>query len=313
MPTQTEPKEINVHGEIYHKVDDFARKGRGKKKSSHIWKKGFEMVHVEKGTKHYYCTLCLDERRETNYKPLVINGTSSIHAHFRSKHGIDQAGNVIAGDRESTSRAATNSPGIMGFVSQFALDTFKVLLIQWIICCHIAFSQIENSYFRALITYLHSGLAQFLPTRNTIRNWVLAEFRAQKAKLKQELRRARSKIHISFDIWTSPNYYSVIAVVAHYISHDGYRRTKLLGLRTLEGRHSGENIAATVLRLIKEYKIGSRIGYFMLDNASSNDGAVDCILQSLYPWMSKNSLSGSYYQSCCSSLFIGPEIRRCAG
>jgi hypothetical protein len=34
-------------------------------------------------------------KTKSTYKPLVVNGTSSIHTHFRSKHNRDKYGNVI--------------------------------------------------------------------------------------------------------------------------------------------------------------------------------------------------------------------------
>jgi hypothetical protein len=116
---------------------------------------------------------------------------------------------------------------------------------------------------------------------------VVSEFKKQKRLLREDLREARSNIHLSFDLWTSPNYYAIIAIVAHYIDKHGQRQTKLLAIQRLEGEHSGANQAQVVLDVIGEYRIRGRIGYFMLDNASSNDTAVDLILQTLYPNMSE--------------------------
>ena len=73
---------------------------------------------------------------------------------------------------------------------------------------------------------------------------------------------------------------------AHFIDSSGRWQSKLLAIRQLKGEHSGENIAASVLRVVKEYRISKRVGFFILDNASSNDVAVDFILRSLYPEMS---------------------------
>ena len=166
-------------------------------------------------------------------------------------------------------------------------ETFKLLLIRWLVYCHIAFYQIENAYFIEMIQYMHKGLSKLIPSRNTIRKWVMSEFRKQKRQLRDDLQEARSNIHLSFDLWTSPNYYAIIAIVAHYIDKKGLRQTKLLAIRRLEGEHSGANQAQIVLDVIGEYKIGGRIGYFMLDNASSNDTAVDLIMRTLYPKMSE--------------------------
>ena len=133
---------------------------------------------------------------------------------------------------------------------------------------------------------MRGGLVRLIPTRNTIRSWVMDEFRKQKRQLRDDLREAQSNIHLSFDLWTSPNYYAIITIVAHYIDKNGARQTKLLAMRQLEGEHTGANQAQIVLNIIGEYRFGGKVGYFMLDNASSNDTAVDLILKTLYPNMS---------------------------
>lgn len=60
-----------------------------------------------------------------------------------------------------------------------------------------------------------------------------------------------------------------------------------LGLRRVFDEHTGENIAESVLQVIMTYGIQAKIGYFMLDNAGSNDTAVDAILKQLFPLMKK--------------------------
>ena len=49
------------------------------------------------------------------------------------------------------------------------------------------------------------------------------------------------------------------------------------------GEHSGKNQVAVLIALFKEYGIGGNIGYFMANNAESNDICVNVILQALYP------------------------------
>jgi hypothetical protein len=276
---------IVLHGQKYYKSSDLAKKSKEKKKTSHIWEKGFEITREDDGkSKFYYCCLCVDVNKDPNYKPLSVNGISSIHAHFLAKHEFDKNGNKVRHD--SSTRSNTASPGPEALVFKWTLANFKLFLIKWIVICHIAFIQIENRYFQNLVNFLQVALGKFLPSRNTFRCWVLAEYDRRKRRLRKELRRTRSNIHLSFDLWTSPNYYAIIAIVAHFIDSKGYRQTKLLALRQLKGEHSGENIAASVLKVIKEYRIRDRIGFFVLDNAGSNDTAVEHILCSLYPEMS---------------------------
>ena len=76
-----------------------------------------------------------------------------------------------------------------------------------------------------------------------------------------------------------------MAIIAHYIDSSGVRKADLIALRRLDGEHIGENMAALLLEVFREYKIGGRIGFFILDNVSSNDTCVDLVLRRLYPWM----------------------------
>lgn len=179
------------------------------------------------------------------------------------------------------------SGSILNLIFNVDFTAFKLLLIQWLVYCHVAFQQIENRFFQDLIKMLNHRLADLIPSRNTIRGWVMEEFLRRKKLLREDLQAARSNIHISFDLWTSPNCHAIIAICAHYIDRTGSRQTKLIALRKVEGEHSGANMAATISKVFREYKIGRRIGFFVLDNASTNDTCVDIILRTLYPKMSE--------------------------
>jgi len=73
------------------------------------------------------------------------------------------------------------------------------------------------------------------------------------------------------DLWTSPNYLAILGVISHYISETGELQQAVLSLLKLDGPHSGVNMASSVLGVIKDYGIASKVGYFMMDNAESND------------------------------------------
>ena len=78
---------------------------------------------------------------------------------------------------------------------------------------------------------------------------------------------------------------TIIAIIAHYIDSSGAWKVNLIALRSLDGEHSRENMAALLLKVFREYKIGGYIGFFILDNASANNTYVDLVLQKLYPRM----------------------------
>ena len=58
--------------------------------------------------------------------------------------------------------------------------------------------------------------------------------------------------------------------------------TILLGFHHLRGPHLGENIAKAVLKVIYKYGLtGNRIGWFVLNNITSNDTYVVKIIKAL--------------------------------
>jgi hypothetical protein len=179
--------------------------------------------------------------------------------------------------------------------------------------CHIAFRMVENEYFRELIKFLSSSLGGLLPrTASTIRGWILDAYLADKVTVERGLQRVVSNIHLSFDGWTSPNNYSILSVFAHFIDSGGVRRTRLLAFRRTYSAKSAENEAAALLKVIKEYNIEQRLGYFMCDNISTNDAPIDLILLELYPhWTTKQRKSRrlrclSYVANICArALLLG--------
>ena len=48
----------------------------------------------------------------------------------------------------------------------------------------------------------------------------------------------------------------------------------VIGLRLLEGSHTGSNMAGVVSELLQEYGVLERLRYFIGDNASNNDTRV---------------------------------------
>src|SRR6202035_3801931 len=123
-----------------------------------------------------------------------------------------------------------------------------------------------------LVFYLCAALTSLLPTSgNTVRQWIINDFKQRRGQIRKELHLSKSLIHLSFDLWTSPNSLAMLAVVGHFVLHTSEAKSCLLGLRHVEGAHSGENMAQSVIAVIEEYKIKDFLGYFVLDNASSND------------------------------------------
>src|SRR5437762_3237490 len=139
----------------------------------------------------------------------------------------------------------------------------------------------------------------------------------KKEKLKQDMREAYSNISISFDFWTSLNYLAILSIIGHFIDKDSKRRMAVLGLCELTGEYSGKNMADVLLQIFKDYKINGWIGYFMADNASSNDTCINAILQAIYPnmldmqrWQHQLCCFGYIVNLCAQAFLIGKDAEK---
>lgn len=87
-------------------------------------------------------------------------------------------------------------------------------------------------------------------------------------------------------IWSSPNKLGVLGIVAHFIDGNGELVSYCIALREVHGKHSGENQAYIVMNVVEDYGIVTQIGYFVSDNADSNDTVMNalqkCTILSLY-------------------------------
>ncbi|KAM3537406.1 hypothetical protein ARSEF1564_009669 [Beauveria bassiana] len=108
-----------------------------------------------------------------------------------------------------------------------------------------------------------------------MREWIIRSFNHHKGVVTESLGRSLSRINISFDAWSSRKFTSLLGLTVHFLDDEGKFRTFLLGLPRIEGRHSRENLADRVSEIIHEYNIEGRIGYFVTDNAESNDTCLD--------------------------------------
>jgi hypothetical protein len=93
------------------------------------------------------------------------------------------------------------------------------------------------------------------------------------------LRKARSLIHITFDNWTSiGGKRALTGICVHHLDEAGVLQDYVLGLPILSGQHSGANIASIVSSTLQTFGITKeQLGYFVLDNATNNDKAMEAL------------------------------------
>ena len=94
----------------------------------------------------------------------------------------------------------------------------------------------------------------------------------QKAVVKERLHSSLSLIHFSIDMWTAPTHTGYQAIVANFVDAETRQISKaLLALVEHKGSHGGEPQAKAFLKVIDEYELRMKLGYFTSDNHHSND------------------------------------------
>jgi hypothetical protein len=94
--------------------------------------------------------------------------------------------------------------------------------------------------------------------------------------VKDVLSGALSKIHISFDEWTTKgDKRGFLGIIAHYVSCNGKLTDLLIALPQLLGAHSGKNMSRVVSTSLQQFGISPcTIGYFVIDNTTNNNTAI---------------------------------------
>jgi hypothetical protein len=131
---------------------------------------------------------------------------------------------------------------------------FNYYLTRLIVTRNLPFSCTEWPEFHALLQILNPNAEQYLYTsHNSIQPLIRTTWDKQKQTIRTWLAAAESQIHISVDIWTSPNSYLFLGVVAFFVREDDNRITKvLLGLPQI-GSHGGEEQFLILSQILEDY------------------------------------------------------------
>lgn len=140
----------------------------------------------------------------------------------------------------------------------------------------MAFSSVEWPELQDLVLAANPTVADHLITnRRTAIRHIAANYQLYRLQLQDQLSSARSLIHISSDLWTSPNRSSLLGVCAQWVNSDYSLQKALLALPECRYSHSGEKQAQLILSVLQSFDIQKRIGYHTGDNASSNDTCLE--------------------------------------
>jgi hypothetical protein len=90
-----------------------------------------------------------------------------------------------------------------------------------------------------------------------------------------------TSVSLTSDIWSGNVKKDYLSVVSHYVDPDWQLEKRVIGFRLINESHSGDNIAKRVYAVLDEYGLTAKVFSVTLDNASSNNKAIQTLSHEL--------------------------------
>ncbi|KAJ6437961.1 cyclase/dehydrase family protein [Purpureocillium lavendulum] len=222
--------------------------------------------------------------------------TTSIIYHLKHQHKLEDFGyNAVGSDPFSIAKGILSPASYLG-ARRLAFNglQFKGDFTDWVVDLDLTFRQATHRRTYDIFTLYLEDSDKVLPrSPSALSSWIREKWLGDTGRrvwLREQLHLTRSKIHLSMDAWTSEEGTNYLAIVAHFLDERHKLQTALLDLPSLKGPHSGENLAKVLSTVLDFYDIAPIIGYFMMDNATSNDTCIQ-ELAKRYSTISHQSVS----------------------
>lgn len=189
----------------------------------------------------------------------------------------------------------------------FNKELFLPKLLRWIIHNDLPFNVVNSIHFRAIMLEASSILEDYgcLQTDETIKCTIIEDYQGYKGEVTERLRTGASKIHTSFDPWTSRTHIALCGIVMHFVDANYQMQNFLLSIPEIEGKHSGLNIAETALA-IQEAKMD--VEQLKLWRSRRPIGSCTTLLISLWLQLSVGSGSSTFsFKRMSSALALLPS------
>ncbi|KAJ2899378.1 restless-like transposase [Zalerion maritima] len=147
----------------------------------------------------------------------------------------------------------------------------------------LSFRAVENPRLRAVFEYLNPAvkIQQAHIFRHTLRRRIIKLYNTHLSTVKKALRDCPGQIYFAFNGARTRNRHALFGLTAAYRDVNNKPQKVILGAPEIVDRHTGDNIAAEIIDVIRIYGIEDKVGYFTLDNASNNDTTMEIIKKKL--------------------------------
>lgn len=240
---------------------------------SWIWDYGERLTERNNPASRFWmCRKCFDSRPSRVSVYNISKQTSGALKHLDQKHGLVKGAAKVTPLKRKNPFEAMVQRVEEARLQTINADEWRARFVKWIVMDNLSLRQASSQHLNELLECCHPSAGELHYTsHNSVRSLVQSTVEQVRPQVTQKLHMARSKISFSFDAWSSRSHLPFLGIYAHFIDEDYRLATCLLGLKHLEGRHTGENMGDVLSKVIKSYDLTDRIGWFVSDNASSND------------------------------------------
>jgi hypothetical protein len=141
------------------------------------------------------------------------------------------------------------------------------------------FNIVDHEY---LVDFIKSLRPNFpIKSRVTIGKEIMDKYLEEKEALYAYLKTMQCRFSATMDMWTSCQNKGYMCVTIHWIDDDWRMQKRIIGFFNVKGRHTGAKLSETFTEVMVNWYIEKRVFALTLDNASSNEVAVNDIISDL--------------------------------
>jgi hypothetical protein len=174
---------------------------------------------------YWLCKICHKQQphaREPIGYIYRCDSTTTAIGHVEKKHRINQHGLMPTVTPSNTQRTIDSFDSLIidrnTAIAECDLAVFKWMLVRLLTVEQLPLAKVESQAFRDLLIYLQPNLRSSIPCRKSLTKYISYAYEESLATVEIALSDAKSKINLSFDLWTSPSRrLSLLGVVAHYL------------------------------------------------------------------------------------------------
>ncbi|KAF7441786.1 Dimer-Tnp-hAT domain containing protein [Pyrenophora tritici-repentis] len=278
----------------------------GRRVKSWIFQHGYRVVELyDQNRVWFVCKYChIHKVIDTGGSGVfdVSKATSSAAAHLglqKRGHGFTKDGLKPRRTGQQLSLRQTLETGVAvsqeaaNAMGNFNIQQFREVAVFCLLDNNLPMELLARPSFREMISLANpEAEAALWVSPRSVATYAMRLFQYMQPQIVCALSEAASKIHISFDGWTTKGgKRGFFGVVAHFANASGVIQDLPIALPHLAGSHTGDAIADTIKKTLQEYSIGSdKLGYFVLDNAANNDTALQTEEVYMQEWRQEGPL-----------------------